>query len=80
MRDEGDRGTVEERALWFKQPAQKEDKLGCAAGTGGALCPSLSEEEASVSQALKWKNQRHCENLMRRALHCSPLSALPLTP
>lgn len=35
---------------------------------------SLSEEEASISQALKWKNQRHCKNLMRRALHCSPLS------
>lgn len=35
---------------------------------------SLSEEETSVSQALKWKNQCHCKNLMRRALHCSALS------
>lgn len=34
----------------------------------------LSEEEAGVSQASKWKTQRCCKNLMRRALRYSLLS------
>lgn len=42
--------------------------------SGPFKSPRLSEEEASISQALKWKNQRHCKNLMRTALHCSSLS------
>lgn len=44
-------------------------QIGLCSCLGSPQMPiSLSEEEASVSQALKWKNQRNCKNLMRTLL------------
>lgn len=63
----------EARASLFKPPPPG-TKTNWAMLTMPPKSLSPSKEEANISQALKWKNQRHCKNLMRRAVHCSPLS------